>query len=475
MISLSPQVPPATKDAGPHLIIKKFAYLLSARWLRDALQAIFLIYLARLSVTTYGEFMLALGLGAILTVPAELGLNLPLVAILARKEADREEALLQVSLLKSATLFLTWLGVLAFMEWQAYGPALKLVLIIIGAGVSLDALASSFFVAFQVQGRQDLESKVKALSAVLAFGYGLVCLLLGAPPWMVACFKLIEALVNLAGGVGLAILWFRPRWKWPSLTGLWPIIQRGLVFVLLQIAAETYGRANLFFLQRYSGADAVGQYSAAWQVVDGFTGLISALLLQSVLYPLFVRLWGVDRAEMSRLAQNATRWLLALAGPLMFLLYIESDRLIPLVYGPHFKESIWLQKYLVITVAIGFLHNLAAYLIMSMKRERFLLILYLGGLVFNLGWCSWVMPAAPLLGAALAMVLTRGGVALMTVSYAQRRLGLISGKALLQLAAMALAGVLLYLSGIAYLPREAAEALALVPLLGLAWHWWRQD
>jgi len=43
---------------------------------------------------------------------------------------------------------------------------------------------------------------------------------------------------------------------------------------------------------------------------------------------------------------------------------------------------------------------------MSMKLERFLLILYLGALFFNLCWCSLVIPAAPLLGAALAMVLT---------------------------------------------------------------------
>ena len=234
------------------------------------------------------------------------------------------------SLLKTATLFLTWLGVLAFMEWQAYPTALKQVMIVIGAGVSLDALASTFFVAFQVQGRQDQESKVKALSCALGFGFGLTCLFLGAPAWLVACFKIIEALVNLAGGVGLAISWYRPRLKWPSLSRLWPILQRGLVFVLLQLAANTYNKANLFFLQRYAGAQVVGQYSATWQIVDGISALVSTVLLQSVLYPLFVRLWEVDKAQVSRLARKATRWLLAIAWPLTFLLYIESDRLIPL-------------------------------------------------------------------------------------------------------------------------------------------------
>ena len=54
----------AAGGSGRYRILHKFAYLLSARWVRDALQSIFFIYLARHSTTTYGEFMLALGLAA---------------------------------------------------------------------------------------------------------------------------------------------------------------------------------------------------------------------------------------------------------------------------------------------------------------------------------------------------------------------------------------------------------------------------
>jgi hypothetical protein len=42
-----------------------------------------------------------------------------------------------------------------------------------------------------------------------------------------------------------------------------------------------------------------------------------------------------------------------------------------------------------------------------------------------------------------------------------------------QLGAAVLVGAALYLLGRGHLPREAAEVLALAPLLGLAWHWWR--
>ena len=464
--------PPDPGEAPPPRILQKFAYLLSARWVRDALQTVFLIYLARVSSTTYGEFMLAIGLGGILVLVAEFGLNLPLVSLLGQKDGDPDAALTQVSLLKGALLLLALVGVVGFMEWQDYSLPLKRLMFMLSAGVGLEALSNSFFVALQVQGRQDLQGKIKALAAGLGFGYGLIALALGAPPLAVAAFKIIESLVNLGGGFILVRSRARFRFKWPSLGRLGPTLKLGLVFALIEVSAILYNKANLFFLQKYAGAHGVAQYSVTWQTVDGISGLVSNLLLQSILFPLFVQLWEVDRAKVSHLAQNTARWLLAAAMAVMFVLFIESDRIITLVYGPKYPDAIWLQQLLAVTVVFAFMHNLAAFLMISMRLQRLLLIFYLGGLAFNLAWCSLVMPRYPLMGAALAMVLTKGGVAFLTVSFCQRRLGLILGRPLLQLGLAVLAGALLYLMGHGRLPREVAEALALAPTLLLAGRWW---
>jgi O-antigen/teichoic acid export membrane protein len=467
--SPSPTVP---GEAPPPRILQKFAYLLSARWVREALQAVFLIYLARVSSTTYGEFMLALGLGGILLLVAEFGLNLPLVSLLGQKDGDPDAALTQVSLLKGFLLVLALVGVLGFMEWQDYSRSLKHVMFMLCVGAGLEALSNSFFVALQVRGRQDLQGKIKALAAGLGFGYGILALALGAPPLAVAAFKLIESLVNLGGSLVLVRSRGRFRFKWPSLRRLGATLQLGLVFGIIEVSAIIYNKANLFFLQKYAGPHGVAQYSVTSQTVDGISSLVSSLLLQAILFPLFVQLWEVDRAKVSLLAQNTARWLLAAALAVMFLLFIESDRIITLVYGPNYPEAIWLQKLLVVTVVFAFMHNLAAFLMISMQFQRLLLFFYLGGLAFNLLWCTLVIPRWPLLGAALAMVLTKGGVALLTVSFCQRRLGLIPRRPLLQLGLAVLAGALLYLLGHGRLPREAAEVLALAPTLLLAGRWW---
>jgi O-antigen/teichoic acid export membrane protein len=473
MPAASPTGPPPGPP-GTHRILKKFAYLLSARWVRDALQSVFLIYLARHSSTTYGEFMLALGLGSILLLVSEFGLNLPLVTLLSRRDREPGEALGQVTLLKGLLLVLAAVGALIFIHWQGYPPPLRRIMLLLAAGVALEALSNTFFVALQVQGRQDLQGKIKALAAALGFGYGLVSLTLGAPALAVAAYKLVETLANLGGGLWLILSQPRYRPQWPPLRRLWRTLRLGGVFALIEVSAIIYNKANLFFLQRYAGADAVAQYSVSWGVVEGVSTLVSSLLLQSILYPLFVRLWETDREQVPRLAQNTARWLLAAALLVMFFLFIESDRIIPLLFGPHYHEAIWLQKILVATVAFAFLHNLAAFLMISMQMARLLLYFYLSGLAVNLLWCSLVIPLNPLLGSALAMVVTKGAVAALTVGFCQWRLGLIPRKPLLHLALAALAGGLLYLATTGHVLRGVAEFLALAPTLALAYTWWRQ-
>ncbi len=469
MSSASPNQP------GQHRILQKFAYLLSARWVRDALQGVFFIYLARHSTTTYGEFMLALGLGSILLMVSEFGLNLPLVTLLSRPDREPGDALGQVTFLKGLLLTLATLGAVIFSYWQGYAPPLRRLMLLLGVAVALDALANTFFVALQVQGRQDLQGKIKALAAALGFGYGLTALILGAPPLAVAAFKLIETLICLGGGLWLVLSQRQYRPTPPPLRLLWRTLRLGAVFALIEVAASIYNKANLFFLQRHAGADAVAQYSVTWGLVDAISTLVSSLLLQAVLYPLFVRLWQTDREQVPRLAQNTARWLLAAALLVMFFLFLESDRLITLIFGPRYHDAIWLQKVLVLTVAFAFLHNLAAFLMISMSLPRLLLLFYLAGVAINLLWCALVMPLSPLLGAALAMVITKGGVAALTVGFCQWRLGLIPKKPSFHLTLAALTGVLRYLAAAGRLPRELAEILALAPLLALAFHWWRSE
>jgi len=466
--------PPTIHKRSSHRIISKLAYLLSARWVREALQGVFLIVLARMSSTTYGEFMLALNVGQVLLFVVEFGLDQHLVPQLAQKKNRQGEVLMQFTMLKVILLFAGMIGMLLFVHWQGYAPSLRILVLVIGTGVGLEAVASSFFVACQMQGRQDLEGKLKSLGATAGFGYGIGALYLGALPLIVAFFKLIETLVNMAGSMLIVLRQSRLRFAVPDLRSIYATGRGSLVFTLMAVATILYGKANLFFLQSHAGAEAVAQYGVTWQLVDGMSSITSNVLLRNILYPLFVNLWQSDRTELSAVAENAARWLLAVAMPLMFVLYVESDRIIPLLYGSGYSDAVWMQKILVPTIGISFIHNLAAYLMLTSGRERLLLGFYVAGLVFNLMLCLTLIPGSPLMGTVLAIVLTKGVVAVMTVYTCQVSLRILQRRSMLHLGAALVLGAAAYWLAGKFVFRELAEALAVVPTLVLGYRWWKE-
>ncbi len=456
-------------------ILNKFAHLAGAQWIHDGLHTFFLIYLARLSTSDYGEFMVAFGLASIILFLGEFGLNQPLVSALSKKFSHKGDILAQYTLLKGALLVAGWLGVLIFVYWQGYTPGLKNLTLVISAGVGLEAIASSFFVAIRVEGRQDLEGRIRVVAGVLGYGYAIALLALGAKPHWIALFKIIENTAALSGGVWMALRttdFSGLALKRKSLARTWATAKTGSVFVLMALAAILYNKANLYFLQGQGGPTKVAQYSATWELVDGISILVSNLLLRSVLYPLFVRLWKSDKGEFGRLANNSVRWLIGVSLPVMFVLFVESDRIIGLIYGGAYHEAMWMQKWLVGTIICGFVHNLAAYLMMSQGKQRLLLLTYIAGLALNLALCATLIPADPLLGTCLAMLITKAAVAVTTTAYCQATMRIIDLKSLWRIGAACACAAGLYAVARPLGIREIPEILALLPFAFLVRQWW---
>jgi O-antigen/teichoic acid export membrane protein len=463
--------PDAAATPRSHGILAKLVSLLGARWFTEILQSLFFIYIARKSTSTYGEFMLAVYLGSIIRLISEFGLNLPLVRLLSQKDGSSREALTQMLVLKSSLLIMAYAGAVGFVNWQNYSSPLYEFALIISLGFGLEALTTTFFTTLEVQGRQIQEGKVRALAALLGYGYGFAAIFWGLPPLALALFKLIESLINLVGGalsVGL-----KGHWRWPSLAGLKATLRRVLIFGLMNVTVILFNQVNVFFLQSYAGSEGVAQYSATWQIVDGCSSIAVNLFLQSILFPLFVKFWDVDRQEVALLARSSARWLLGAGLVLMLFLWAESDRIIPLIYGPNFSEAVWLQRGLVVTIFFSLLYNLAGFLLISMRLERLLVMFYLGALALNLLFCQLFIPANPLWGAALAIILAKSGMALISFGFVQRHLKIFPVEDMLVVMVAPLVSFSLYWVSLFFLPRGFALLVGALALLGLLIYFWR--
>jgi O-antigen/teichoic acid export membrane protein len=240
----------------------------------------------------------------------------------------------------------------------------------------------------------------------------------------------------------------------------------------MSLAGAVYHRSNVVFLERTAGAADVGIYSAAWLAVDAATAC-GLLVVGPVLFPVLAGLWKSDRVVFARWLRDAARWLLAGSGVASFLLWAEADRIIGLVYGASYGESVWILRYLSPLLVLTLMHNLAICAAVSMGHERRMALFHLAAVGLNLAACLAAIPSAPLPGAVAAIVVTKAGVCALTFGSVFARREFLPARAFLAAGAAALTGALLYAGARGSLPREVAEALAVAPTLAMMLCWRR--
>ncbi len=453
-------------------IPQRLGYILGAQWTRDLSWTIFTILLARQSQGTLGQVMLALSYGYLVKTAADVGLNDFLLSSFARKGANKRRLLGEVSWFKLVLLVVALVATWLVTGWQGYDQDLRLVVLCIAAGFGLDGVSDSFFALCQARGRQDVEMRIRIPAALVGIGYGIACVLMGAPTLAIAVFKPLESILLMA--FALKALGRNPlaHFGWAQLRDLLMQLRTGLIFTGMAGCAMLYNKLNVFFLKKYGGDAVVGGYSVAWETVEGLSVLVSGALLGKVIFPLMAKTWDEDRDAFRKLSGQTAKSLWAAALPIIFLIFVESDRFLTLVYGAQYSTSVTAQQLLTPCVATAFLHNLAAYAMISMHRHRLLFAFYLSGLVVNIICCFTLIPWSPLVGAALSLTITKVWVAIFTVGFFQvtvRPMGLGQWCILL---GTGLAAFLLWHT-IASMPvrRELAELTGLIPLVTLFWFW----
>ncbi len=450
-------------------ITRQLGFILGAQWTRDLSWTIFTILLARYDKSMMGQLQLALSAGYLVKTIADVGLNDFLLSSFARRDGRPTVLLGQVTWLKLCVLFIalavTWVLVLP------NSPEQRLVMLIIAAGFGLDGVSDSFFALCQARGRQDVEMRIRIPSALIGIGYGIACVVLQLPLLAIVLYKPIESVC--CATLAVLALGHNPlrRMNWESLRELAAKMKNGVVFTLMACCTMCYNKINVFFLaDAYSEAE-VASYSVAWETVEGLSVLVSSALLGKVIFPLLARYWQENREAFRHLAGQTARSLWAAALPVIFLICVETDRFIPLVYGSGYLDAVTAQRLLTPCLATAFLHNLAAYAMIGMRKHKLLLAFYLSGLAVNLVCCLTLIPALGLEGTALTLTITKVCVAILTVGYFQAVARPMSLRqwALMLLACGACLAIWYGLSQVAR--REIAELAGLVPLLLLFWRW----
>ncbi len=403
-------------------IIRRFLHLVFAQGAEGIVSALFLLYLPRVDATLYGEVMYALAAGSVLRMVVQFGLYYPLVAHLGSVErAKAPEMLSRVNIIKLCLLVPAQAFVAGLAVYKGFSLQMAWILFFVCLGSGLEALAETFFAEFRVRGRQDTEARVRVTGSILGYGYGFITAVSRLGPFLIGLFTMISGLVRLAFAFRIHAkahssgLFARPS------GAIGPVFKAAAVFATIDILGMVFNKTNIFFLESVTGIKGVALYSSTYNLVEPVSTLISEQFLGWVVFPLLATLWWQQQESARSLVRRSAQWLMAVAFPVMFLFYAESEFIIRFIYPPDFKDAAWMQRYLVWVILLSFESNLFIYVMMVAGAVKtvlaFAIVATCLNFVFNL---TLVYPFG-LAGGCLVIVLTKLVMTILTFLYCQTR------------------------------------------------------
>lgn len=404
-------------------IVSRFAHLLSAQGLEAGFTTIFFLYLAWLDSTLYGQVMYALAAGGIVMKVIQYGLYYPLVAELGTASPqEAPEILNRVNVIKLLLMIPAMLVVVGTAVYRKFSLDMALVLIFICLGFALEGVAETFFAELRVRGRQDQEARIKILSTILSYGFGMLTAALGMGSVVVSLFRLISAFTRIGYGVGLWMASYAKGWRMrPDGEATWSLFRAATTFALIEILGVVYNKTNIFFLEGVTtdGVKNVALFSATWNIVDPVSTLASEQFLGWVVFPLLATLWHTDNSRATELVRSNACWLLVLSFPIMFVLHTGSDFFIRTIYPAEYTPAAWMQRYLVWTIVLSFEGNLFSYLMMVAGASRVLLGFTVLTTILNFVFNIALVERFDLLGGCLVIIFTKLVMTVLTFSYCQ--------------------------------------------------------
>lgn len=187
------------------------------------------------------------------------------------------------------------------------------------------------------------------------------------------------------------------------------------VFTLLTLAlsAQFYTVLDSIMLGFFKGNISVGIYTAASKTVGMTSGLINAMT--AVMIPRLSYYMAKSKLrEMKILVNESIHFMLMFSIPAMLGLFVLSNEIILLFSGNGFEGAEITMRWLIPVVAASSLSYAAGEQLVSLGRERMVLLSTAAGAVTNVMFNTFLIPEFAHNGAALASVLAESTVAFIS-------------------------------------------------------------
>jgi len=193
-------------------------------------------------------------------------------------------------------------------------------------------------------------------------------------------------------GLGKLISWARPQstnlpTNQSTFAHLDLSLQRYMLaesgpLMINHLLASVFWRINLYILQWFAGASAVGIFSAATKYLDGLNVIPSYFTL--AVFPLMSRYAQTQGDALARAYRVAAQLLFILALPIAVAFTFLATPLIRILGGAaYLPDSALALQIMVWSIPIGWVNSVTQYVLISVNQQRFLTRAFIIGVLFT--------------------------------------------------------------------------------------------
>ncbi len=250
-----------------------------------------------------------------------------------------------------------------------------------------------------------------ALGAALVFAQSVIILLfiilaikgLAGGLWAVTlAYTAGCAVIGLIAGIMISPRLWRGLDSSFSLSEAVAMLKEALPFVALGFSLMMYYKVDVIILSKIKGDVSVGEYSAAYRILDSLMFIPAALM--GALFPTLSRLFVESKTELSQICIRSVRYLSMLGIPAATGIALLADQIILLLYGPVWRNAVSPLRILIWAWALIFINCVCPVALNAVNRTKTNVFVTFLGIGSNIVLNLILIPFFNIIGASIANV-----------------------------------------------------------------------
>jgi len=386
-------------------IARNTALLLISNVASFVLGFFFTMYVARhLGAEGFGVLAFALAFTAIFGVLTDIGLQTLMIREIARDRTLAQKYLSNIAVLKIFLVIITF-GLIALAVNLLHYPAETIkVVYLIALSVVFNAFSTMFYGLFRAHERMEFEALGGVLGGALLLGGALYAI---SHDYSIVGFALIYFIVSIIT-LGYCFVVSAAKFTMPRIEvdlGFWKeALKQAWPFALSAIFLTLYFSIDSVMLSRMKGNEAVGWYNAAYRLILCLSFIPSAYF--NAVFPLMSKLHVTSKDFLRFTYERSFKYMLILGVPIGVGTTILASKIILLIFGVGYANSIIALQILVWSMVFMFVNGVFGQLFASVNKQLVGTCIFIGCALLNVVLNVILIPRYSLTGASISTVIT---------------------------------------------------------------------